>query len=137
MEIGGKRIDLKKITMPLLNIFSKYDHLVPPAASMQLTSQVGSVDKEDVCLATGHIGIYVSSKFQKEFAPRISAWLSKRDQPEERKVKTVKPKLVGKAVASVVKEPEKIPASTTPDMPMIAPNTPPIEPPSTLKLKQA
>lgn len=135
MEIGGRRIDLKKITMPLLNIFSKYDHLVPPAASMQLTSQVGSADKEDVCLATGHIGIYVSSRFQKEFAPRISKWLSERDQPEEKKVKTVKPKLVGKAVAKMVKEQEKSPAIST-DMPAMPPNAPPIESPA-FKLKQA
>lgn len=135
MEIGGKRIDLKKITMPLLNIFSKYDHLVPPAASNQLTSQVGSTDKEDVCLATGHIGIYVSSRFQKEFAPRISMWLSQRDQIEERKLKAVKPKLVGKAVAKIVKDPEKKPFVPS-DIPTLPPNSQQIQSPA-FKLKQA
>ena len=29
MEVGGQRVDLKKITMPLLNYYGKYDHLVP------------------------------------------------------------------------------------------------------------
>lgn len=78
LELDGKRVNLKKITMPLLNIYSKYDHLVPPAASEQLTSKVGSKDVEDVCLDTGHIGIYVSSRFQKEFTPKIVSWLAER-----------------------------------------------------------
>jgi polyhydroxyalkanoate synthase len=82
MELGGRRVDLKKITMPLLNFYGQYDHLVPPAACELLTSKVGSKDTQDICLQTGHIGIYVSSKFQKEFAPKIAGWLKERE-PEE------------------------------------------------------
>ena len=84
MEVGGKRVDLKKITMPLLNYYGKYDHLVPPEACELLTSKVGSKDTEDVCLDTGHIGIYVSSKCKKEFAPRIVSWLKERDEEKKR-----------------------------------------------------
>ncbi len=80
MEIGGKRVDLKNITMPLLNFYGKYDHLVPPEACERLTNEVGSSDTEDVCLDTGHIGIYVSSKCQREFAPKIAQWLKERDE---------------------------------------------------------
>jgi polyhydroxyalkanoate synthase len=83
MEVGGRRIDLKNITMPLLNIYGQYDHLVPPGACDALTSKVGSKDKEDLCLDTGHIGIYVSSKAQREFAPKIIRWLKERDGVEE------------------------------------------------------
>jgi polyhydroxyalkanoate synthase len=79
MEIDGKRIDLKKITMPLLNIYARFDHLVPPSASDQITGAVGSKDVKDICLETGHIGIYVSSKCQGEFAPSIASWLKQRD----------------------------------------------------------
>ncbi len=82
MFLGGKRVDLKKLTMPLLNFFGEYDHLVPPEACNQLTKAVGSTDTEDVCLETGHIGIYVSSKFQRQFAPKIVRWLKERDQEE-------------------------------------------------------
>jgi polyhydroxyalkanoate synthase len=85
MEIGGKRVDLKKITMPLLNYYGKYDHLVPPEACELLTSRVGSKDVEDICLDTGHIGIYVSSKCQKEFAPRIVRWLKERDEDKKKR----------------------------------------------------
>ena len=82
MEVGGQIVDLKKIMMPLLNFYGKFDHLVPPDACKLLTSKVGSKDTEDICLETGHIGIYVSSKCQREFVPKIAAWLKKRDQPE-------------------------------------------------------
>jgi polyhydroxyalkanoate synthase len=82
LEVGGKRVDLKHITMPLLNFYGKYDHLVPPEACEQLTKSIGSKDATDVCLETGHIGIYVSSKCQREFAPRIAAWLAERDAPD-------------------------------------------------------
>lgn len=83
MEIGGQKIDLRNVTMPLLNIYAQYDHLVPPGAADKITSAVGSTDTEDVCLDTGHIGIFVSSKTQKDFAPRIVKWLKERDGPSE------------------------------------------------------
>jgi polyhydroxyalkanoate synthase len=82
MYVGGQRVDLKKLTMPLLNFYGKFDHLVPPEACDQLSKVVGSKDVEDICLETGHIGIYVSSKFQKQFAPKIAQWLKERDQAD-------------------------------------------------------
>lgn len=85
MVVGGKRVDLKKLTMPLLNIYGKFDHLVPPESCEHLTSAVGSKDTEDICLKTGHIGIYVSSKCQAEFAPKIAQWLGERDEPPKKK----------------------------------------------------
>ena len=79
MELGGVRLDLQRLTMPLLNIYARYDHLVPPEACQLLTQRVGSRDTEDICLDTGHIGIYVGSQFQKELVPRIAGWLLARD----------------------------------------------------------
>ena len=90
MELGGRRVDLKKITMPLINFYGQYDHLVPPAACELLTSKVGSKDTQDICLKTGHIGIYVSSKFQKEFAPKIASWLKERESVKPRRRVTAK-----------------------------------------------
>jgi polyhydroxyalkanoate synthase len=82
MYLDGNRVDLKKLTMPMLNFYGKYDHLVPPESCDQITKAVGSKDTEDICLETGHIGIYVSSRFQRQFAPKISQWLKERDQDE-------------------------------------------------------
>jgi polyhydroxyalkanoate synthase len=79
MELGATRLDLQRLTMPLLNIYARYDHLVPPEACQPLSQQVGSRDTEDICLDSGHIGIYVGSRFQKELVPRIASWLLARD----------------------------------------------------------
>jgi polyhydroxyalkanoate synthase len=97
LVVGGKRVDLNNLTMPLLNIYGKFDHLVPPEASNQLTGKSGSKDTEDVCLNTGHIGIYVSAKYQREFVPKVANWLMERDKPDKQPAKTatastVKPK---------------------------------------------
>ncbi len=92
LELGGKRVELKNITMPLLNIYGQFDHLVPPEACNLLTKNVGSKDTEDICLKTGHIGIYVSSKCQALFAPKVGKWLKEREgddpKPESADTKT-------------------------------------------------
>lgn len=90
LEVGGKRVDLKNLTMPLLNIYGKFDHLVPPEACNQLVHNVGSTDTEDICLNTGHIGIYVSSKCQEQFAPKIITWLKERDVEQEKQTEPQK-----------------------------------------------
>jgi polyhydroxyalkanoate synthase len=83
MKIDGQRIDLKKITMPVLNVMAETDHLVPNEASLPLTDVVGSEDTETLVFPTGHIGIFVGSKSQKEVVPKIAAWLKPRSLPEE------------------------------------------------------
>jgi polyhydroxyalkanoate synthase len=78
LEIGGRRVDLKNITMPLLNIYAKADHLVPPCATKPLNDKVGSKDKDLYEFKGGHIGVFVGSKSQKELAPAIAKWLHER-----------------------------------------------------------
>lgn len=77
-ELGGQKVDLKKINMPLLNVYAERDHLVPPAASIPLNDYVGSKDNERYSVPVGHIGMYVSSRSQKEVAPKIANWLIER-----------------------------------------------------------
>ena len=78
MTLDGKRINLKNITMPLLNVMAETDHLVPNAASIPLNDAVSSEDKQMLVFPTGHIGIFVGSKSQKEVCPKIAAWLKPR-----------------------------------------------------------
>jgi polyhydroxyalkanoate synthase len=80
VEIGGKRVNLKNIRMPVLNIYAQDDHLVPPAASLALKGLVGTRDYDVVSFKGGHIGIYVSSGAQALVPPSIGAWLKKRDR---------------------------------------------------------
>ncbi len=79
LEIAGRRVDPKNGTMPVLNIFGEKDHLVPPDSSRCLCKLVGSTDTKDLAFNLGHIGLYVSSKSQKELGPAIIQWLGVRD----------------------------------------------------------
>ncbi|HLF85831.1 MAG TPA: class III poly(R)-hydroxyalkanoic acid synthase subunit PhaC, partial [Nitrospiria bacterium] len=82
MKLGGKKVDLKNISMPLLNVMAEFDHLVPTEASKPLNSAVSSKDQEMLVFSTGHIGIFVGSKSQKEVCPRIAEWLRPRSLPD-------------------------------------------------------
>ncbi len=102
LEMGGRKVNLKNINMPVMNIYALQDHLVPPAASRPFTKLISSKDKEEIPFPGGHIGIYVSSKSQNELAPRIAEWLNDRCEPETampnkkaRAAGTAKPKSTG------------------------------------------
>jgi polyhydroxyalkanoate synthase len=78
LEIGGKKVDLARLTMPVFNIYATEDHLVPPAASIALKKHIGTQDYTDLAFKGGHIGIYVSGRAQKEIPPAIANWLRAR-----------------------------------------------------------
>ncbi len=80
LELGGKKVDLKKITCPLFAICAEYDHLVPLSSSKPIMDAVGSTDKTFASFPVGHIGMYVSSKSQKEIAPQIGEWLTSKSK---------------------------------------------------------
>lgn len=78
LSIGGKAIDTRRVSMPVLNIFAEQDHLVPPTASKALKGIVGTKDYTELSFKGGHIGIYVSGRAQREVPPAIDSWLRKR-----------------------------------------------------------
>lgn len=98
LEIGGKHVDLRNITMPLLNVFAEHDNLVPPECSRPLTDLVSSQDKKMISFPTGHIGIFVGGKSQKQVCPQIAEWLLSRSSEEliSEGVVPEKPKRVAK-----------------------------------------
>ena len=76
LEIGGEKVDLKNINMPVLNVYAEYDHLVPPPCTVALGKYVGSKDYTEMEITkTGHIGIYVGGKAQSELAPGVAKWI--------------------------------------------------------------
>ena len=78
LQIDGRKVDLKRIDMPLLNIYAEQDHLVPPSSSEPLGELVSSTDVTTRSFPVGHIGMYVSSKSQRDLAPMIAEWLMER-----------------------------------------------------------
>lgn len=78
LEIGGQKVNMKNITMPLLNIYATEDHLVPPSASIPMEKYVGTKDKTTYAFQGGHIGVFVGGRSQKELAPAVVKWLKER-----------------------------------------------------------
>ena len=78
LSIGGHRVELGDIKIPLLNVYAMQDHLVPPESSRALRQHIGSKDYQELNFEGGHIGIYVSAKSQKTIPPAIGQWLADR-----------------------------------------------------------
>jgi polyhydroxyalkanoate synthase len=77
LEIGGRQVDLKAITMPVLNIYTETDHIIPAPASKALNGKVGSQDYTEAPVPGGHIGVFVS-RAQAKLRDQIVGWLEKR-----------------------------------------------------------
>jgi polyhydroxyalkanoate synthase len=78
-ELGGEKVDLKKITVPVLTIYAKEDHIVPPDSTRPINDLIGSKDSELMEFPGGHIGVFVGSRSQKVLTPAIAKWLVERD----------------------------------------------------------
>lgn len=78
IQLGGQRVNLQNIHVPVLNIYAEHDHLVPPKSSIALQQYIGSEDYTVRSFITGHIGMYVSSKVQRDLPPAIANWLKAR-----------------------------------------------------------
>ena len=78
LDIGGRKVDLRTLRLPILNLIGKRDHLVPPEASAALKRLVGSRDYTALEFDLGHIGMYVSARAQREVPSAIARWLAAR-----------------------------------------------------------
>jgi polyhydroxyalkanoate synthase len=78
LVLGDRRVDLGKITMPVLNVYADGDVIIPTACSRGLKGVFGSADYSELAVPGGHIGTFVGGKAQKVLAPSIAAWLGER-----------------------------------------------------------
>jgi polyhydroxyalkanoate synthase len=77
-HLGGRHVDLRRITCPVMTLTATADHLVPPSQTEALLEHVGSTDKLAKRLDAGHIGLAVSNKAHKKFWPETTGWLAER-----------------------------------------------------------
>jgi polyhydroxyalkanoate synthase len=76
--LDGRKVDLRKIKCPLLNVFGKNDYLAPPSSAKPLAKAVGSKDVTTIGVDTGHVGIFVGSRSYKTISPKIAKWIKAR-----------------------------------------------------------
>jgi polyhydroxyalkanoate synthase len=78
LELTGRKVDLRELRLPMLNLIGMRDHLVPPEASVALQRLVGSDDYTALQFDLGHIGMYISARAQREVPAAIAEWLATR-----------------------------------------------------------
>ncbi len=76
--INGVKVNLRNITMPVLNVYAKDDHIIPPATSRALGTKVGTKDYCELALPGGHVGVFVGGKSQALLGSGIAGWLVER-----------------------------------------------------------
>lgn len=78
LEIGGRRVDLKRITANHLSVAASEDNIVPPPAATCIKKLISSRDNEAVVLPGGHVGVIIGGRAIRTTWPRITDWLLER-----------------------------------------------------------
>lgn len=78
MRVGRHNVDLRRITCPILNIVASQDDLVPPMQSEPFNDLVGSEDRTILKQPSGHVGLAMGTRAQKELWPKAVEWLAAR-----------------------------------------------------------
>ena len=78
LVLGSRTVDLRDITMPVLNIYATGDTIIPVACSRGVGDRFGTKDYTEVPVPGGHIGTFVGGKAQKILAPTIAEWFKAR-----------------------------------------------------------
>ena len=78
LVLGGQRVDLGRIKVPLLHVVAEHDHIVPYGAAKPLVQMVGSTDKEELMLKGGHVSVAAGGNAVRRLWPKLDAWLGGR-----------------------------------------------------------
>lgn len=78
MRVDADIINLKDITIPVLNIVGTKDDLVPPSSSKTIMDVIGSSDKKLIEFPTGHVGLCISQAAHEKLWPEVGKWLAQR-----------------------------------------------------------
>jgi polyhydroxyalkanoate synthase len=79
LEVGGRKVDLKELTMPILNIFAEKDHIVPPPCTVALGKHVGSKDYTEFAIShRAHRHLHRWSGAEGPGTRRSRSWMRER-----------------------------------------------------------
>ncbi len=76
LEVGGRRVDVRNLTAPFLNMLAQEDHITPYASSHPLMAMVGSKVKEEMVMKGGHVGLVAGRGALTRMWPALCAWLA-------------------------------------------------------------
>lgn len=76
-EICGEKIDLEKISCPVINIYAEQDHIIPVSCSKALGKFISKNNYDEIGFPGGHVGVFVSRKAQGVVAGGLINWMEK------------------------------------------------------------
>ncbi len=76
--LGERKVSLRNVTMPVLNIYATGDTIIPVSCSKDVKKYFGTRDYTEVAVPGGHIGTFVGGKAQKILAPTLADWFRER-----------------------------------------------------------
>ena len=78
LELAGRKVDLRRITCPVMNAMAQHDHIAPYESTKPLLSLVGSEDTEDVVMRGGHVSLVAGANAVTRLWPKVADWLGER-----------------------------------------------------------
>jgi len=78
LVLGGRKVSLRAIRMPVLNIYATGDTIIPVSCTKDVGKYFGTDDYTEVAVPGGHIGTFVGGKAQKILAPTLAEWFKAR-----------------------------------------------------------
>ncbi|HMO46422.1 MAG TPA: alpha/beta fold hydrolase [Rubrivivax sp.] len=78
LRIGGRRVQIERISVPLLHVIAQHDHIVPPDCAKPLVARAGSRDKTELVLPGGHVSLVAGPNAVKRLWPALDQWLGSR-----------------------------------------------------------
>jgi polyhydroxyalkanoate synthase len=78
MIVNGQRVDLTRISVPILNLYDRYDHIVPPDSVRALGRVYSGNDYHEIDFPSSHVGLAASHKAQRHLWPQVADWLKNR-----------------------------------------------------------
>jgi polyhydroxyalkanoate synthase len=79
LEIDGRRVDLKQIECPVLNVAASADQIAPRPTTRAILGLVRTKDTQEILLKGGHVGIVVGRTAKTDLWPKVTDWLVEHD----------------------------------------------------------
>jgi len=80
LTVGGDRVHLADVRCPFLTVLAKRDHIVPEPAAAPVIELIGALDKHELRLDAGHIGLVVGKTAARTTLPTIIDFLQRRSE---------------------------------------------------------
>jgi polyhydroxyalkanoate synthase len=74
-DVNNNKININRITVPVLSIIAEKDDLVSPMSSLAITDYISSKETTVFKHPGGHVSLCISNEAHKELWPKVARWI--------------------------------------------------------------